>query len=58
MLWLSDMIEAGFDNTPTELNFTRARYMHNAAILNRSMADLWRSFDYLGGAGPCAETFP
>ena len=58
MLWLSDMIEAGFDNTPTELNFTRARYMHNAAILNGSMADLWRSFDYLGGAGPCAETFP
>eukprot|EP01043_Picozoa_sp_COSAG02_P003525 COSAG02_NODE_86_length_39084_cov_17.815724_25_plen_591_part_00 len=58
MLWLSDMIEAGFDNTPTTLNFTHARYAHNAAILNGSMMDLWQHFSYLGGAGPCAETFP
>jgi hypothetical protein len=58
MLWLSDIIEAGFDNTPTILNFTHARYAHNAAVLNASMMDLWKHFSYMGGAGPCTETFP
>ena len=31
MIWLVDLIEAGFDNTPTELNFTKARWEQNLA---------------------------
>ena len=36
------MIASDFDNRSTEMNFTRARYPHNAAILNSSMTDLCR----------------
>ena len=55
MIWLLDLIEAGFDNTPTELNFTRARWEQNLGVLNASAEEIWGRFE---GGNPCPEASP
>ena len=57
IIWLADLLAAGFDHSPTELNFTQARYDHNAGVINRTMKELWSKFTFAGGS-PCAEVFP